>query len=177
MDAAFEKEMHQSGANEVLNKSASLQSLAECVEKVLASVGKTPAASSGSKKSLLVVDDEKNICQMLAIFFRKKGYLVSEANSGEEALEKLKGSRPDIILLDMNMGGMNGIETLKEILKIHPTMGVVMATGDEDDAKVHQAMELGAYGYVLKPFDFLYLELVVTAKLAIAESQDHGSGT
>jgi DNA-binding NarL/FixJ family response regulator len=70
----------------------------------------------------------------------------------------------------MNMGGMNGIDTLREILKIYPTLGVVMATGEEDDEKVHKAMEIGAYGYVLKPFDFLYLELVVASKLSIAGS-------
>ena len=72
----------------------------------------------------------------------------------------------------MNMGGMNGIETLKKILALHPTLGVVMATGNENDEKVRSAMELGAYGYVLKPFDFLYLELVVAAKFSIAENTD-----
>jgi len=55
---------------------------------------------------------------------------------------------------------------------VHPTLGVVMVTGEEDDEKVHKAMEIGAYGYVLKPFDFLYLELVVASKLAIAENPD-----
>ena len=47
-----------------------------------------------------------------------------------------------------------------------------MATGEEDDQKVHQAMALGAYGYVLKPFDFLYLEMVVSSRLAIAEEPE-----
>lgn len=172
VDAPLEKEMRQAGADEVLHKSVSLQVLADRTEKVLANAGKIPGVSAGSKKNLLVVDDEKSIRQMLVLFFGKKGYEVTEASSGEEAVEKVKVRKPDIILLDMNMGGMNGIETLKKILAIHPGLGVVMATGDENDEKVRSAMEIGAYGYVLKPFDFLYLELVVASKFSIAQSPD-----
>lgn len=168
VDAVLEKEMRQAGADEVLHKSVSLEVLAERTERVLASVGKPAAGSLSSKKCLLVVDDEKSIRQMLVLFFGRKGYEVTEASSGEEALVKIKERKPDIVLLDMNMQGMNGLDTLREILKAHPTLGVVMATGEEDDEKVHQAMEIGAYGYVLKPFDFLYLELVVMSKLSIA---------
>ncbi len=171
VDALLEKEMRQAGADEVLHKSVSLQVLAERTERILANAGKPPKASSPAK-NLLVVDDEKSICQILALFFGKKGYAVTEAHSGEEALEKIKANKPDIVLLDMNMGGMNGIDTLREILKLHPTLGVVMASGEEDEEKVHKAMEIGAYGYVLKPFDFLYLELVVAAKFSIAERSD-----
>ena len=173
VDAPLEKEMRQAGANEVLHKSVSLEVLAERTEKVLANAGKSATTgSSGSKKRLLVVDDEKSIRQMLVLFFGKKGYEVSEATGGEEAVVEIKAQKPDIVLLDMNMGGMNGLDTLREILKVHPTLGVVMVTGEEDDEKVHKAMEIGAYGYVLKPFDFLYLELVVASKLAIAENPD-----
>jgi DNA-binding response OmpR family regulator len=171
VDAPLEKEMRQAGANEVLHKSVSLEVLADRAEKVLTNAGKPATAEfSGVKKRLLVVDDEKSIRQMLVLFFGKKGYEVAEAASGEEALVKITEQKPDIILLDMNMGGMNGIDTLREILKVHPTLGVVMATGNEDDEKVRQAMEIGAYGYVLKPFDFLYLELVVISKLTLAGS-------
>ena len=172
VDAALEKEMRLAGANEVLHKNVSLETLADRTEKILTSSGKiTPPTSASGKKYLLVVDDEKPIRQMLSAFFGKKGYEVVEASSGEEAIEKVKARKPDIVLLDMNMGGINGIETLKGIFKVYPNLGVVMATADEDDQKVHEAMDLGAYGYVLKPFDFLYLELVVTSKLAIAHNE------
>ncbi len=168
IDAEIEKQMRQAGANEVLNKSASLDVLTDRSEKVLQSAGRMPAAPGSAKKRLLVVDDEKFIRQMLVVFFGKKGYEVTEAAGGEEAIREVAARKPDIVLLDMNMGGMNGIETLKALLKAQPDLGVVMATGEEDDEKVRQAMEIGAYGYVLKPFDFLYLELVVSSKLAIA---------
>ena len=170
VDAVLEKDMRMAGANEVFNKSVSLETLADRAEQVLASACRVSTQGVSHKKNLLVVDDEQSIRQMLVLFFGKKGYEVVEASGGEEAIEKVKARRPDIVLLDMNMGSMDGIGTLREILKIHPGLGVVMATGDEDDRKVHQAMDLGAYGYVLKPFDFLYLELVVASKLAIAHN-------
>lgn len=170
VDATLEKAMQLAGANEVLNKSASLDVLTDRSEKVLLSAGRPAARPTGSKKHLLVIDDEKFVRQMLVLFFGKKGYEVSEAASGEKALEEVKVRKPDIVLLDMHMEGMNGLDTLKELLKIHPSLGVIMATAEQNDEMVSKAMELGAYGYVLKPFDFLYLELVVSSKLVIAQT-------
>ena len=168
IDAELDKEMRKAGANEVLNKSASLEVLTDRSEKVLASAGKSAAMPGAPRKRLLVVDDEKAIRQMLVIFFGKQGYEVVEADGGEAAIREVKARKPDIVLLDMHMGGMNGVETLKQLRLIHPGLGVIMATGENDDEMVRQAMEQGAYGYVLKPFDFLYLELVVSSKLIIA---------
>ena len=168
IDAELEKEMRKAGANEVLNKAVSLEVLTDRSEKVLLSAGRPLVAPGGAKKHLLVVDDEKFIRQMLVVFFGKKGYEVTEAANGEEALKVVKVRKPDIVLLDMNMGGISGLDTLKGLLEIHPGLGVIMATGEENDETVRQAMERGAYGYVLKPFDFLYLELVVASKLVIA---------
>ncbi len=170
VNATLEKEMQQAGANEVLHKSISLEVLVDRTERVLLSAGKSLGSMPGAKKRLLVVDDEKLIRQMLVLFFGKKGYQVLEAASGEEAIESVKTGKPDIVLLDMSMGGMNGLETLKKLLEIHPNLGVIMATAMQDDDMVRQAMERGAYGYVLKPFDFLYLELVVSSKLIIAQT-------
>ena len=65
---------------------------------------------------------------------------------------------------------MDGLATLERLLEINPKLGIVMVTAVQDDEKIKKALELGAYGYVVKPFDFLYLELVVMSKLAIAES-------
>ena len=172
VDAALEKEARQAGANEVLHKSVALEVLVDRTEKILANFGKTTKPSQkGDPKNLLIVDDEKAIRQMLSLFFTKKGYRVSEASRGEEALEKVQESKPDIVLLDMHMGsGWDGLQTLKKLLEVHPTLGVVMATGEGNDEMVLNAMSMGAYGYVLKPFDFLYLELVVASKLSIAEA-------
>ena len=67
------------------------------------------------------------------------------------------------------MPGMDGLTTLEKLLEINPKLGIVMVTGRQDDESIKTAIGLGAYGYVLKPFDFLYLELVVMSKLAIVE--------
>ena len=73
--------------------------------------------------------------------------------------------------MDLDLGaGWDGLQTLKKLLAIHPALGVVMSTGEGNDELVLKAMSEGAYGYVLKPFDFLYLELVVASKLSIAEA-------
>ena len=172
VDAALEKEARQAGANEVLHKSVTLEVLADRTEKILANFGRVPKPSRKNKaKNLLVVDDEKPTRQLLMQFFTKKGYNVSEAANGEEAVTKVRERKPDIVLLDIHLGtGLDGLQTLKKLLEIHPSLGVVMATGEGNDELVLKAMSVGAYGYVLKPFDVLYLELVVASKLSIAEA-------
>jgi len=172
VDSQLETEMRQAGANEVMHKSVSLDVLADRTEKVLRAHGKSLGPQSTATRKLLVIDDERAVRQLLVVFFQKKGYHVIEAASGEEGIEKVRATEPDIVLLDMNMGGMNGLETLRKLLGEFPKLSVVMATGDENDEKVREAMEMGAYGYILKPFDFLYLELVVASRLDIAQTPD-----
>jgi response regulator of citrate/malate metabolism len=65
---------------------------------------------------------------------------------------------------------MDGLATLPKLLEINPKLGIVMVTAEEEDEEVKQALSLGAYSYVLKPFDFVYLELVVVSRLAIAQN-------
>ena len=93
-----------------------------------------------------------------------------EAEGGRKALELAELHEIGAVLLDMQMPDMDGLTTLKKLLKVKPELGIVMVTAVQDDEKVKEAIELGAYGYVLKPFDFLYLELVVMSKLLIAET-------
>jgi DNA-binding NtrC family response regulator len=113
----------------------------------------------------LIVDDENNLRSLLSNFFKSKGYKTLEAESGERALEMLPVEKISVVLLDVQMSGMDGVETLKKIRAMNPKLGVVMATGTYSDERVKEALELGAYGYILKPFDFLYLELVVISRL------------
>ena len=168
--AQIEKEARAEGANEVLSKDLKLDILSDRIEKILKAQGKTSEVSRSKKdKLLLIVDDEQGIREMLMKFFGSRSYRMLEARNGEEAVQLVRLQRPTIALLDMHMTGMDGLTTLKKLLEIHPELGVVMATGDANDQMLKQAMELGAYGYVLKPFDFLYLELVVMSKFAIAE--------
>ena len=114
---------------------------------------------------ILVVDDEPEACDALKEFLSMKGYEVSTAQDGQAALRKLKKYRPQIVLLDVIMPGMNGIEVLQEIKKIDPEIGVIMVTVVTDEDQAKKTLELGAYDYITKPVDLNYLETVVLVKI------------
>ncbi|MFH1189364.1 MAG: response regulator [Candidatus Omnitrophota bacterium] len=167
----LEKEARSSGATEVLHKDVGIEQLVGQIDKILKAEKRAASGQARARdKSVLIVDDEAGIRDMLRSFFRAKGYKTFEAASGEDAVRIAGIEKFSVVLLDINMTGMDGLETLKELLKMNPKLGIVMATSETNDEKVKKAVEIGAYGYVLKPFDFLYLELVVIAKLSIADN-------
>ncbi len=110
---------------------------------------------------ILVVDDEIHVCNVLKEFLSLKGFEVHTAFDGSTALSKVKEIRPHIVLLDIIMPGMGGLEVLKEIKKIDPKVGVIMVTGVADNELAKRTIELGAYDYITKPMDFDYFENVV----------------
>ncbi len=114
---------------------------------------------------ILVVDDEIEICNILKEFFSLKGYEVHTALDGPTAVNKVREVKPHIILLDIIMPGMGGIETLKEIKKVDPEAGVIMVTAVADNEVARKTLELGAYDYITKPMDLDYLETVVAVKI------------
>jgi len=114
---------------------------------------------------ILVVDDEVEVCNTLKKFLTSKGYEVYTALDGETAVSKTKEVRPHIVLLDIIMPGMNGIDTLKEIKKVDPAVGVIMVTAVVDEELAKRALELGAYEYITKPLDLNYLKTVVRVKM------------
>ncbi len=115
---------------------------------------------------ILVVDDEVEVLGMLEAFLSAKGYTVHTAQSGRGALELVKEVRPHIVLLDIMMPEMSGIEVLKKIKAMDPAIGVVMATAIKDEELAKKTMELGAYDYIVKPFNLNYLENVLLVKMA-----------
>jgi DNA-binding response OmpR family regulator len=116
-------------------------------------------------KKILVVDDENTICNMLKKFLTQKGYEAIVALSGEEAIRKVKEERPHIVLLDIRMPKMDGIETLKKIREIDKEVGIVMITAVDDEETGRKCIELGAYDYITKPLYLDYLETVLMVKL------------
>lgn len=117
------------------------------------------------KKRILVVDDDQAICNMLEKFLSKKGYQAITALSGEEGIKKVEEERPHMILLDIKMPDLNGIETLKRIRNIDKEVGIVMITAVKDDEVGKKCIELGAYDYITKPLSLEYLENVLIVKL------------
>lgn len=105
-------------------------------------------------RRMLIVDDERDICECLETFFTGRGFSVHCAYSGEEALTQLQDSPADVILLDIILPGVSGLEVLKRVKKLYPGARIIMVTGrDEIDLRA-EAKLFGAADYVTKPFDF-----------------------
>jgi len=110
---------------------------------------------------LLIVDDEHDICDFVKNFFSERGYAVNTALNGDDALSIIKSDKPDIVLLDIKMNGMDGIAVLKHIKGIDKNIRVVMVTALEDQEKMDEACRLGACEYITKPLILDNLENVV----------------
>ncbi|MFO7560144.1 MAG: sigma-54 dependent transcriptional regulator [Desulfobacterales bacterium] len=102
---------------------------------------------------ILIVDDEVIMRESLAGWLERDGHLVEKAGSGEEALEKIKTVRFDILLVDIKMGGISGLEVLKNIKESDPDVEVIMITAYGSIPTAIEAIKNGAYDYLLKPFD------------------------
>lgn len=113
---------------------------------------------------VLVVDDETDFTALFAKRFSKRGMEVATAGSGAEGLAWLAGHEVDVVVLDVMMPGMDGIETLKELKKHHPDVEVVMLTGHGSVDSGLKGLSLGAFDYVMKPFEIEdMLERIVKA--------------
>lgn len=103
------------------------------------------------KFKVLIVDDEVDFLETIVKRLKTRGIDVVGVESGYKALEALDGSSPDVIILDVKMPGMDGIETLREIKKKKPLTEVIMLTGHASVESGIQGMQLGAFDYVMKP--------------------------
>jgi len=120
--------------------------------------------------NILVVDDEPQIRRVLRSTLTSQGYVLTDARSGEEALELVRKSKPDLILMDFNMPGMNGIETCREIRRFSSAPIIMLTVRNAERDKV-MALDAGADDYVVKPFGIEELLARVRASL-----RRHASG-
>ena len=118
-------------------------------------------------KKLLVVDDEIEICEFLKSFFEDRDFKVATANSGGKALEQVEKFQPDVVLLDIQMPGMDGLQVLKKIKASNFRVKVIMVTAVETQEKIEEAMRLGADNYITKPLSLEYLEKDVQDKIEL----------
>ena len=102
---------------------------------------------------VLFVDDNRDLVEYTCRRLRARKLKVSIANDGEEAIEVLQRERFDVVVLDILMPGMDGIETLREIKKLDPSVQVVLLTGHGNEKTAATGKELGALDYLLKPTD------------------------
>jgi DNA-binding NtrC family response regulator len=116
---------------------------------------------------LLIVDDDKSIRLSLAQFFHSLGYQVSEAENGAHARTMLTKSRFDLLLTDLRMAEMNGLELFKEVRRIHPDTVVILMTAFATVESAVAAMKAGAYEYVTKPFSLDDIQALVERALRL----------
>ena len=116
---------------------------------------------------LLIVDDEIEICEFLKSFFEDRDFKVAIASNGTQALEKVALFHPKVVLLDIQMPGMDGLQVLKKIKEMYPKVKVIMVTAVEAQEKIEEAMRFGADNYITKPLSLEYLEKDVQDKIDI----------
>jgi excisionase family DNA binding protein len=123
-----------------------------------------PVQSLTKMKSILVVDDEEVIRE----YFQKvlSDYRVMAAASGEEALALLRHERPDLVLLDLRLPGIDGIQTLKKIKELDKSIIVIMLSAFGDQSTSRQATRFGAYAFLSKPFDLTETKEILQAASA-----------
>jgi len=124
------------------------------------------------KRKILVVDDNKETCDVLTQIFAEQGYQTFSALGGRLALDTVKKKKPELVLLDIKMPKMDGMEVLKRIKKIDKDVVVVMITGYGALDTAKEAMRLGAYDYATKPFDLDFIKAVI--KDALSERKPKG---
>ncbi len=115
---------------------------------------------------ILVVDDDAEVRMATRDFLSSKGYEVAVAEGGREALRMIEASPPDVVLLDVAMPVMDGMETLRRIVATHPAMPVIMVTANADIEITSKVLQLGAADYVPKPFDLDYLDQAISIQLS-----------
>jgi len=102
---------------------------------------------------ILVVDDQKTVCYSIQRLLQSEGYDVLTASNGTDALSIINHKKPDLVIMDVRMPEMDGLEVLGKIKESHPDVQVIMMTAFSTTEKAIQAMKLGAYDYLTKPFD------------------------
>ena len=112
-------------------------------------------------KNVLVIDDDEKICWAFQQFLEGEGYNPSIANNAEEGLQRIAADKPDVVLLDVNLPGMSGLEALGEIKAYHPTVIVVIITAYDDVETTIEAMRLHAFDFVPKPIDLEVVKSVL----------------
>ena len=145
-----EQEARRLGATAFLKKPADLDQLVGAVHK--------------DKLKVLVVDDEKEFVESLSERLELRNLKATVVHNGEQALRAVKEEEPDVMVLDLRMPGIDGIEVLRKVKKNHPTVAVVILTGHGTDKDEKKAMKLGAAAYMRKPVDFR-IDLTSTGEL------------
>ena len=127
---------------------------------------------------MLIVDDEAPVRDVLSDYFSERGYAVMTAADGQAALAAFARERPDVVLLDVRMPGLDGLAVLRRFRQADPDVAVIMVTANDDLAVARETLSVGAFDYVAKPFDFEHLNrMVATAVVHSAQASPRAVGS
>jgi two-component system response regulator HydG len=124
-----------------------------------------------NEASILIVDDNASLCKTLSLILERKGYAVTAAQDGLQAVERVKEKPFDLTLLDIKMTPIHGVETYRRIKKIRPEALVIMMTAYAVEDLVQEALQGGAHGVVYKPLDIKKV-IALVEKLIGKEDRD-----
>jgi DNA-binding response OmpR family regulator len=168
----LERQAQELGVTDFLIKGLSPNVLIEAVTRGLPPQSPTetclPTHEKHNGASILVVDDERPICDMLTKYLTPRGYHVYTAQNGRTALTLAERERPRLIVLDIYMPGMDGVEVLRKLRARQYKGGVMMLTGCEDRMLLKDALDLGSLDIVGKPFDLERLGIAIEVSLILA---------
>jgi two-component system, chemotaxis family, CheB/CheR fusion protein len=178
-----ERQAREMGVVEVIRERLNLHVIVQAVHRTLEHADRPPKAAPVAKistlqdgrslkkerpRTILVVDDDEPVAKLLAEYLARRGYRTQTALSGEAALASVKQAPPDLVLLDVYMPGINGVEVLRYLRNAHPAVGVIMLTASQEEPLLQTALDLGAFDVLCKPVDLAQVELAVMVKLLLS---------
>ncbi|MBI5623605.1 MAG: response regulator [Elusimicrobia bacterium] len=124
--------------------------------------------ADAAKPRVVAIDDDPAVIELLGSVLALSGYDVACAENGQKGLELVRKNKPQLVLLDVSMPVMDGVETLKRIREFDPRVGVVMVTGNSSLDMMEQCRAYGAFDYLVKPFSMDYLLFCVYSRTLLA---------
>lgn len=144
--------------------------LMQAIQSALQLRTAVPVTVNGEPARVLVVDDEDEIRQLLQEYLRRRGYDVTTAGNGAEALQEIDRYRPHLMLLDLVMPGTDGLTVLRQLNARAKKPAIIVVTALDDPAIAKQARSLGTFDYLTKPIDLDQLDVSIRAQVAILSS-------
>ena len=145
--------------------------------KNIGTVSKSKEESHTNLDKILVVDDERDICRMISNILKEEGYKVDKAYNGGQAIKKIKARGYNLMILDYKLPDMDGINVLKEVRRIKPSLKVIMISAYGGPSIKSIAKKFGVYRFLDKPFDIKRLVRVVKDALANPIRSKTSNGT
>jgi two-component system, sensor histidine kinase and response regulator len=139
------------------------------VDEERPSIPESASAAKGTSCRVLVVDDDADVRATLQEMLVAKGYRAQSAADAADARRAISAEPPDVILLDIEMPGLSGTEALPAIRAVAPQAKIIMISGTIDVETAKRALALGAFDYVVKPMDLVYLDSCIAAALAMTQ--------